>query len=98
MRIEIKEKFEEYSKKKMLEKYVCFDKSMIRNKRNTKGSEIEQSHGVHASDNKNINSETEHFLLLRPSEMRELRQPKKPVSQRELDLDDTVLSSPCRFC
>ena len=45
---------------------------------------------IHASDSENTNSEDEDRSL-RASEMRDLRNPVRPVLLNELDLNDTVI-------
>ena len=55
--------------------------------------EIEQSIGVHSSDKEHIDSEFETFPL-HLTDMNEFR-PVKPVTQRHLDLDNTIIINDC---
>ena len=56
------------------------------------GSKSIRSNGVHASNIENSDTENEDDHPLRASDMRELRNPARPLCQNEPNLDETILS------
>ena len=56
------------------------------------GSKTNMSKGVHASNNKNSDSENNDYPL-RASKMKDLRHPAKPLFHNESDVDVTILSN-----
>ena len=56
------------------------------------GSKNIRSNGVHASNIENSDTENEHNHPLRASDMRELRNPARPLYQNEPNLDETIIS------
>ena len=53
------------------------------------GSNTSRSIGVHASNNKNSDSENDDYPL-RASKMKDLRHPAKPIFHKESDVDVTI--------
>ena len=56
------------------------------------GSKSIRSNGVHASNIENSDTENEDDHPLRASDMRELRNPARPLCQNEPNLDETIIS------
>ena len=56
------------------------------------GSKNIRSNGVHASNIENSDTENEDDHPLRASDMRELRNPARPLCQNEPNLDETIIS------
>ena len=56
------------------------------------GSKSIRSNGVHASNIENSDIENEDDHPLRASDMRELRNPARPLCQNEPNLDETIIS------